>query len=48
VARVAFGDSTARRRSLDDDLQLQKAIEILKKGQTQKDLFAIAPQFSRP
>ena len=48
VARVAFGDSTARRRSLDDDVQLQKAIEILKKGQTQKDLFAIAPQFSRP
>jgi len=47
VARLAFGDSTARRRSLDDDVQLQKALEILKKGQNQKDLFALAPQFSR-
>jgi carboxyl-terminal processing protease len=47
VARLAFGDSTARRRSLDDDIQLQKALEILKKGQSQKDLFALAPQFSQ-
>jgi len=47
VARLAFGDSTARRRSLDDDVQLQKALEILKKGQSQKDLFALAPQFSQ-
>lgn len=47
VARLAFGDSTARRRSLDDDLQLQKALEILKKGQNQRDLFALAPQFSQ-
>ncbi len=47
VARLAFGDSTARRRSLDDDVQLQKALEILRKGQSQKDLFALAPQFSR-
>ena len=46
VARLAFGDSTARRRSLDDDRQLQQAIEILKRGQSQKDLFALAPQFS--
>ncbi|MEO7965358.1 MAG: S41 family peptidase [Gemmatimonadaceae bacterium] len=46
VARLAFGDSTARRHSLDDDTQLQKAIEILKKGTNQKDLFALAPQFS--
>ncbi len=47
VARLAFGDSTARRRSLDDDIQLQTALEILKKGQSQKELFALAPQFSR-
>jgi carboxyl-terminal processing protease len=46
VSRLAFGDSTARRRSLDDDTQLQKAIEILKSGRTQKDLFALAPQYS--
>lgn len=47
VARLAFGDSTARRRSLDDDIQLQKAIEILKRGQNQKDLFALAPRYSQ-
>ncbi len=42
VARFAFGDSTAKRRDLDDDVQLRRAIEILRKGQTQKDLFALA------
>jgi carboxyl-terminal processing protease len=47
VARLAFGDSTARRRSLDDDLQLQKALEILKKGQNQKELFTLASQYSQ-
>ena len=47
VARVAFGDSTATRHALREDPQLQKAIDILKKGGTQKDLFAIA-QASMP
>ena len=42
IARVAFGDSTAKRKDLDDDVQLRTAIELLKKGQTQKDLFAVA------
>jgi carboxyl-terminal processing protease len=42
VARVAFGDSTAKRHDLDDDVQLRTAIDLLKKGQTQKDLFAVA------
>ena len=42
VARVAFGDSTAKRHELDDDVQLRRAIELLKKGQTQRDLFAVA------
>jgi carboxyl-terminal processing protease len=41
VARLAFGDSTAKRRELDDDVQLRRALEILQKGQTQKDLFAL-------
>ena len=41
VARAAFGDSTFRRRTLKDDPQLQKAIEIIQKGQSQKDLFAL-------
>jgi carboxyl-terminal processing protease len=42
VARLAFGDSAARRRDVDDDVQLREAIEILRKGQTQRDLFALA------
>jgi carboxyl-terminal processing protease len=42
IARVAFGDSTELRHSLKDDLQLQRAIDLLKKGQTQKDLFTLA------
>jgi carboxyl-terminal processing protease len=48
IARVAFGDSTALRHALKDDTQLQKAIELLKKGQTQKDLFAGISQPARP
>jgi carboxyl-terminal processing protease len=42
VTRFAFGDSTAKRRSLRFDAPLRKAIEVLNRGQTQKDLFAIA------
>jgi carboxyl-terminal processing protease len=42
VARVAFGDSTATKRGFRDDAQLQKALEVLRRGQTQKDLFVIA------
>src|SRR5207237_1178504 len=42
VARLAFGDSTARRRSVGDDNQLVHAIDVLKQSTSQKDLFAIA------
>jgi len=42
LATIAFGDSTAFRRSIRDDAQLDRAIELLTKGQTQKDLFALA------
>jgi carboxyl-terminal processing protease len=42
VARLAFGDSTAFRRGIPDDPQLRKAMELLGKGQTQKDLFSLA------
>ena len=41
VTRLAFGDSTARRHSLDDDPQLRQAIELLRRGNTQQDLFAL-------
>ena len=46
IARLAFGDSTVRRRTLDDDPQLRKAIEIVQKSASQKDLFALVA--SRP
>jgi carboxyl-terminal processing protease len=42
VTRFAFGDSAAARREIPDDPQLQRAIELMKKGSTQKDLFAMA------
>jgi carboxyl-terminal processing protease len=42
VARLAFGDSTAKRRSVSEDNQLARAIEVLKQSQSQQDLFAIA------
>jgi carboxyl-terminal processing protease len=42
IARYAYGDSTAKRRDLSEDPQLKKAVELLQKGQTQKDLFAVA------
>jgi carboxyl-terminal processing protease len=41
VARLAFGDSLARRRTVDEDPQLLKALELLRRGNTQQDLFAL-------
>ena len=42
VARIAFGDSTARRLQLKDDTQLQRAIEVLRKSTTQAQVFTAA------
>lgn len=42
VARLAFGDSTAKRRSVPGDRQLESAIQALKQSQSQKDLFVLA------
>ena len=42
VARLAFGDSTAKRRSVSDDNQLTHALQVLKQSASQKDLFIIA------
>ncbi len=42
VTRFAQGDSTAKRRDLPYDAPLRQAISVLEKGQTQRDLFAIA------
>ncbi len=42
VAHYAFGDSTAKRRDLPYDRPLNKAIELLQRGGTQRELFASA------
>jgi len=42
VARLVAGDSTAKRRDLPFDAPLRKALEVMEKGQSQRDLFTIA------
>jgi len=42
IAYLAFGDSTAKRMGLDDDVQLVKALAMLRNARTQQDLFASA------
>jgi carboxyl-terminal processing protease len=42
VARVAFGDSAAFRRSIPEDAQLRRAIELLNRSRTQQQLFTLA------
>ena len=41
VAKTAFGDSTVAKRQFRDDTQLQKALEMLRRGGTQRDLFSM-------
>lgn len=40
--RQAYGDSTLKRLSVPEDPQLRKALELLRRGSTQSDLFALA------
>lgn len=42
IARIAFGDSTEKRREVRDDAQLRRALEILRQSKSQPDLFAVA------
>ena len=42
IAQVSFGEAAARQRSLRDDPQLRRALELLQRGTTQKELFALA------
>jgi len=43
IARHAFGDSLALRREAPEDSQLQKAMQLLRRGRTTADLLALAP-----
>jgi hypothetical protein len=42
VARFAFGDSTAKRREIPDDTQLEVALRLLRQVPSQHDLFIVA------
>ncbi len=42
VATLAFGDAVAKRQELDEDAQLDKAVQLLRQATTQKALFASA------
>ncbi len=42
ISRLVEGDSTAARRNLKNDIQLQKAIAMISRAQNQRDLFSIA------
>ena len=42
IAYLAFGDSTAKRMGLQDDVQLLKALSLLRNARTQQDLFVSA------
>ncbi len=42
VARIVGGDSTAKRRDLQFNAPLRKAISLMEKGSSQKDLFTLA------
>jgi len=48
ISRLAFGDSTAKRREVSEDIHLVKALDLLRKGQTQRDLFALASSVTPP
>ena len=47
VARHVAGDSTAKRRELPYDAPLKKALEVMQKGQTQRDLLTAAAALQR-
>ncbi|MEP7324805.1 MAG: S41 family peptidase [Gemmatimonadota bacterium] len=41
IALMAFGDSTAKRRTVNEDAQIRRALELIRQGRTQKDLLAL-------
>ena len=44
IALLAFGDSTAKRRTVSEDAQIRRALELIQQGRTQKELLALAGQ----
>lgn len=48
IARLAFGDSTAKRREIPEDVQLQRAMDLLRRARTTQELLALAPAVPVP
>jgi carboxyl-terminal processing protease len=48
ATRFALGDSAAKRKQLSYDAPLRKAIDMMNKGHTQKDLFTLAVTSMKP
>jgi carboxyl-terminal processing protease len=46
IAETVYGDSAEKRRNLDVDVQLKKAVDLLEHSQTQKDLYVEAQQMA--
>ena len=42
IAKAAFGDSTVAKRQFAEDPQMQRAITLLRRGGTQRELFSMA------
>lgn len=43
ISRFAFGDSTAKRREIPEDVQLLRAMELLRRASTTAELLALVP-----
>lgn len=43
ISRLAFGDSTAKRREVPEDVQLLRAMDLLRRSRTTTELLALAP-----
>jgi carboxyl-terminal processing protease len=43
ISRLAFGDSTAKRREVPEDVQLLRAMDLLRRSRTTAELLALAP-----
>lgn len=41
ISLLAFGDSTAKRRTVSEDAQIRRAMELIRQGRTQKELLAL-------
>jgi hypothetical protein len=48
VAREAFGDADARKRTVSEDPPLQRAIELLSKSHSQAELLSLATTAKKP